>query len=221
MPRSPQEAIEWGRNQMWHPSQSWYQLCLSFVRQSYGLNGLYASAKDAWYGADHKHRTGDPGQVPRGAPAFMLGGTWGHVVLGLGNGLCLSNDVVERGRIHIVRIARIEQDWGYPLVGWTNDVNEVTVFRREREKPKPVIDLSIQIREAKRGGTGEFPGTRRIQRQLNRRYDAGLRIDGRFGKQTKREYAEFERKIDSPSRDGIPGEASLTYLAGNRYRVRP
>lgn len=121
--RTRADAITWGRRQVTNPSQTWLALCLSFVRQAFGLPALYPSATAAWEGAALKHRTTSPGSIPAGVPVFFKGGRFGHVVLSLGGGLCLSNDVVRRGRIDVVRIADITKAWGYPVLGWTGDLN--------------------------------------------------------------------------------------------------
>lgn len=122
-PRSIQAAISWGRHQVDMPNRDWNRLCLAFVRQAYGLPAVYPSARSAWEHAERRHATADPADVPRGAPAFFRGGEFWHVVLPVGEGLCLSNDVRRRGRIDVVSLDQITKAWGYPLIGWTEDLN--------------------------------------------------------------------------------------------------
>lgn len=133
--RSIPEAIAWARRQVTAPSHSWFQLCLSFVRQAYGLPAVYGSAKAAWEGAEDQVTTSRAAGIPRGVPVFYKGGTYWHVVLSLGDGLCLSNDVRRRGKIDVVRLDAITEAWGYPIIGWTRDLNGRTL----PAPPRPLV----------------------------------------------------------------------------------
>jgi len=61
-------------------------------------------------------------------------------------------------------------------------------------------------------------GVIRVQRALNQKLGAGLRVDGRFGPATKKAYAHWERVVGGNG-DGIPGEFSLVLLGAGRFNV--
>jgi len=117
--RSVSEAIEWARRQIHHPSQSWYRLCQSFVRQAYGVPGWANSAIIAWNKIPNgkKHIGGSPSSAPRGAALYYSGGQWGHVALA-SRTHALSNDYKRRGKIDYV--PRSLPAWGnFKYLGWS------------------------------------------------------------------------------------------------------
>lgn len=127
--RTGEAAISWGRDQITNPSQDWTRLCLKFVRSCYGIPAMYADAGKAWDNARMRHSTRDPLAIPRGAPAFFeTPGTADHIVLGLGRGLCLTNDWSAPGKISVARITDIVRGWNAPLLGWTEDLNGAPVY---------------------------------------------------------------------------------------------
>lgn len=84
----------------------------------------------------------------------------------------------------------------------------------------PSISLSRVIKQFSGDGpTRTLLGVKRVQRLLNKRLDRNLVIDGRAGPKTRAAYKDWEAKIDSPSVDGVPGEASLKRLVAGFYRV--
>jgi GH25 family lysozyme M1 (1,4-beta-N-acetylmuramidase) len=128
--RSGAEAEKWLRAQSTHPTQSWARLCLSAVRQAFGVDYTPASswptsdrsAGTAWDRAKFKHPTTDPAKVPKWVPVFFeTPGEADHVAFSVGGGRCLSNDFVRDGRIDECAIADIARKWG-PLKGWTEDL---------------------------------------------------------------------------------------------------
>lgn len=165
--RAVEAAIRWGRRQISAPSQDWTRLCLSFVRQAYNLPAVYPSAIAAWNGADLKRHTTNAATIPRGAPVFWQGGTWGHVAISLGDGTCLSNDVRRRGRIDRVRIDAISAAWGFRLLGYTRDLNGYSLPRPVL-KPTRVTNahakgeelLTILDRAVRSGRTGAVKASR-------------------------------------------------------------
>jgi hypothetical protein len=62
-------------------------------------------------------------------------------------------------------------------------------------------------------------GVVRIQRALNKKLGAGLRVDGRFGPATKRAFAHWERVVGGNG-DGVPGRFSLVLLGAGRFNVK-
>lgn len=148
MTRTPEQAIEWGTARI--GDFGWDNLCLSFVRQSFGIDYVgdwptsERQAGRAWDRAKHKHPTSDAGAIPRGVPVFWeLATEADHVALSLGNGWCLSNDFVVDGRIDKVRIADISNRWGR-LLGWTEDlVGNRVIPEKEPVKPMRVDGVDI------------------------------------------------------------------------------
>lgn len=91
-----------------------------------------ADAAECWHNAEHKHFTTDPADVPRGAPAFWLGGSegHGHVTLGTGHGGNYTMDLIRNGFFDLTGIANIAKTWHtLRLVGWAEDYDGVRVWR--------------------------------------------------------------------------------------------
>jgi hypothetical protein len=102
--RTVDDAIEWSRRQIDHPSQDWTNLCQSHVRQAMGVGAWAPSARDAWFTVPKSEKVsgGSPLDAPRGAAIYFTAGSAGHVALCIGkttNDKCLSNDYVRKGRI--------------------------------------------------------------------------------------------------------------------------
>lgn len=138
-PRTPEQAIDYGLALMRHHTFVEVGYCLRTVRTDYGVGPLYLDATEAWAGADKKHRTSNPKDIPRGVPAFWTGGSagHGHIVLSVGGGICLTTDFHESGYVDLARIDRIGPAWGLNLVGWTEDLNGVTVWTDKPDQPAP------------------------------------------------------------------------------------
>lgn len=119
-PRSPHDALQWAHDQIGIPG--WSGMCLSFVRTGYNLPGVYASASDAWDAAEHKHRTNDWRDIPKGAPVFGEGSNPdGHVAFNDGDGYMVTTN---SGTGYPVR--QTYGQWaamGYTPLGWTEDLN--------------------------------------------------------------------------------------------------
>lgn len=151
MSRSQKQAVAWAKARI--GDYGWDNLCLSFVRQAFGIyyNPDSAwptpdrNAGTAWDRATKKHRTSDPMSIPAGVPVFFEMPTVAdHVVLSTGNGRCISNDFHVDGRIDPVRIADIAQHWG-PLQGWTEDLIGNDVYREPKPPAPTFTDLSLQL----------------------------------------------------------------------------
>lgn len=112
-------AIRWAWSQVKGDVDDYQGLCLRFVRMCFNVAALYPSAIVAWVEADRKHRGGQK----RGRAGFFRGGEFGHVVLLLGDGLCISTDIRDPGQANRCRVADIEQAWGYDYLGYTDDLN--------------------------------------------------------------------------------------------------
>lgn len=122
--------------------------CLQFVRKVYchdggadrvpahrfsppPINFRDPFAAEAFEHAETKHRP-VAGQVPEpppvGVPVWWTGGASGHVAISAGRGFVLSTDYPAATQINRVSIKRLTQQWHKTYVGWTEDINTVTVF---------------------------------------------------------------------------------------------
>jgi len=99
--------------------------CLRFVRlEAWEIGGLYASAIDAWHGAQHRH----PGDrnPPIGAPMFYAGGRYGHIVVaGDRADLMRSTDCRTSGAVSEADTDWPVRSWGQRYLGWTEDLNGI------------------------------------------------------------------------------------------------
>lgn len=197
-----------------------YGYCLQQVRQWWGIGPKYGSAISAWYGARYKHRNSS---APRGAAVFYSGGRYGHVAFSLGNGYVRSTDVAGRGRVGTVPINWFARNWGYNLLGWTEDLNGVKLPLGSTSTSSgttlPKVDLSAAQGAAR---TNPPMSTNRvtyaqvihIERALVK---VGLNpgpVDGHYGTTCKSAYAAWQRRLgySGSGADGIPGMTSLTAL---------
>jgi len=103
--------------------------CLQTVREYFGIPPREADATSAWETAKVKH----PGMagIKRGAPLFWAhdgGSGHGHIVIYVGRGKCRSTDYFRgSGLIGTVSVDSISASRGSQPVGWTEDINGVTI----------------------------------------------------------------------------------------------
>lgn len=137
------EANRFARHEVQHPSIDWYRWCLKFVRTAWGLPMKYATARDAWENGTQVAYTGNPNDIPFGAPVFSKARNAGpddswHVFLAGGffpkrqDRLFRSTDIVAHGRISPVPIQAFIDRWDHEILGWTRDLNGQTL-----NLPKP------------------------------------------------------------------------------------
>lgn len=120
--RTVRGAIEWARDQVHNGAAVWFQLCLMFVRMCFNVDPLHPDAKTAWLESPGKVRC-STADAKRGHAGFFRGGEHWHVVLLLGNGLCISTDVKRKGLPDVCRLADIEAAWGYVFLGYVTNLN--------------------------------------------------------------------------------------------------
>jgi hypothetical protein len=120
-------------------------MCLQRVRLCYDVAALYTDAATAWLRARHRHPQVDPAAFPRGVPVFWTGGSagHGHIAIATGDGECWSTDILRGGHWDKVPIDLIRQRWGLALVGWTEDLNGVTVYEPTLEEDMPLTPDEI------------------------------------------------------------------------------
>lgn len=153
MARTAKQAVAWARARV--GDYGWDNLCLSFVRQAFGI--YYSPDSEwpadermagvAWDRAKKKHRETDPMKIPFGVPVFFeLQTEADHVTLSTGNGRCIGNDFLVDGRIDPARISDIADRWG-PLLGWTEDLIGNTVWTPPKPPPPDpkFTELTFQL----------------------------------------------------------------------------
>lgn len=198
-------------------SRDWTGWCLKFVRIMLGVAASHPSAIKAWDGAKFKHTTGTP---PKGVPIFWRIGEFGHVALSDGNGYCYSTDILRRGKVDRVPIARIASRWGAKYLGWTEDLNGVRVYTPPKppaaKPPAKKTQVSLAaLRYHAKHGTGDYspassgPMCEGVKRRL---VQLGCGTDANS---FARCYAAWQRKLGYKGKDadGIPGMTSLKALA--------
>jgi hypothetical protein len=100
-------------------------MCLKYVRTWLGIGSREASAIDAWNAAKVKHPNDQ--KPPRGAPVFWKGGQYGHIALAIDNDNGRSTDTTSSGKVGTQNGNWWKNNWGYQYLGWTEDVNGVTI----------------------------------------------------------------------------------------------
>jgi hypothetical protein len=107
--------------------------CQKRVRLAWGVpsDGTASAAAD-WHNSRHRHATTDAASIPRGALVRWVGGShgYGHVAIATGDGRCWSTDIRRPGWFDLVPITEIHARWGLTLVGWTEDIDGVTVWHK-------------------------------------------------------------------------------------------
>jgi hypothetical protein len=133
-------------------------MCQKFVRDPcWKVPSLYGSAIDAWNGAAEKH----PGDrtPPVGAPCYYRGGQYGHAVIYAGNGKIRSTDCTSRSQVSEQSLDWPERAWGYDYLGWTGDINGVTLPLGSDTGTEGLDDVGLQDEISEwspdEGSTGE------------------------------------------------------------------
>lgn len=120
--------------------------CMLRTRECFGAPAIgdfdhngRASAYDGWEFAKKKHPTSSFVGIPAGVPVWWKGGSHGdgHVAISAGNGKIWSTDILRTGRYDHVDGLLIQQKWGLTFLGWSEDINGVTVYTAD--EPKPVV----------------------------------------------------------------------------------
>lgn len=114
---SCQDAMRWAIQQVQHPTEDWFYLCLKFVTVAYGAPQGTPRAIDMWNTVPAESRHSPNTIAPPGALMFWAPN---HVALSLGNNMLVSIDVLGRGRAWIVSLQTIQARWNMPYLGWTD-----------------------------------------------------------------------------------------------------
>ena len=203
--RTGTKAIAWAKAQTTQPSRSWHNLCLMFVRSCYGVAAREPNAKRAWETARKQHKTTDADSIPAGAPVFWKTRTanW-HIALSVGDGYCYSSDVGGRGKIGKIGIGALSRAWGATLLGWSEDLNGVTVYTKPAKPKVPPYPVGIGPGKTK-------PSARELQQQLKR---AGfmpktVKEADHYGPATKAAVARFHAKYPKYRSDGVVRDSRI------------
>ena len=104
---------------------------------------------------------------------------------------------------------------------------DTSKWLQTKRKPVPTTP-SLRLHNAKDAARHPHKAihpvaTKRIQRALNARLNAGLTVDGVYGKGTRQAYKAWQRHLGRTGDrvNGIPSQGALTKLGANRFRVVP
>lgn len=106
--------------------QTLFNRCLQYVRTWLGVGSKYGSAEEAWNNVNTSHMDASP---PSGVPTWWTNGGNGHVALSAGGGKVYTTDMPKKYRIGLVPLSQIARDWGYKYRGWSEDINEVNIYK--------------------------------------------------------------------------------------------
>lgn len=192
--------------------------CLGTIRRCFGVPGMQnvspagGTAKLAWDRANHRHPfRGSYKAVPAAVPFFWRGGSkgYGHIAISAGDGKCWSTDVKRPGKVDLVTLASITNNWSsFTPLGWTEDLNGVRIAAQLPEVSFQNIQRAATTKKYK----NSYPAqTKLVQSALKKQKLLGYYIPGRFGGNTRRAMARW----------GVFTKANLTRLgnATDLFRV--
>jgi uncharacterized protein YraI len=119
-PRSCSQAVTWAIN---HETTTYhadyYNLCDHVMGLAYGFPASGSTtAYNHWLAVPARYKHAGDTSVPAGGLAFFSGGA-GHVMISIGGGKFVSNDIHGNGTLTETTIAEIRSKWGKPYLGWT------------------------------------------------------------------------------------------------------
>ncbi|GIL24778.1 SH3 domain-containing protein [Actinocatenispora comari] len=119
-PRSCAKAVTWAKNHRTTTYHSgYYRMCDHLVGLAYGFSHSGSTtAYVHWTQVPKKYKHAGSTTVPAGGLAFFGGGS-GHVMISIGGGKFVSNDIHGNGTYTTTTIKEIKQKWGKPYLGWT------------------------------------------------------------------------------------------------------
>lgn len=119
--RTIQQAMEWAQGMNGKPAPGGPHHCQELIRTAYGLPAWAPSALDAWKRIPHDqlHPGDNIYAVPAGAMAYYSFEPYGHVVLSLGGGKCLTTDYCKPGQACIAPITLPHWAGEMHWLGWS------------------------------------------------------------------------------------------------------
>ena len=176
-------------------------LCLQFVRTCYGIPAKYPSAASAWANAKKRHKTSSLSDVPVGAPVFFSAATpYGHVAIYLGGGKFRTN-YSAKGTVITASLSD-PVFAGMKMLGWTEDLNGVTIKFEKSGNTNGVLDTPAKVGAWQKSMNKVFPSysdfavdnsyddySKKVTREFQRR--VGLKQTGNVDFATAREMRKF------------------------------
>ncbi|GAA4203323.1 hypothetical protein [Actinocatenispora rupis] len=119
-PRTCAQAVSWAVS---HETTSYvadyYNRCDHVVGLAYGFSASGSTtAYNHWLAVPASLKHAGDTNVPPGGLAFFSGGA-GHVMISIGDGKFVSNDIHGNGTLTETTISEIKSTWGKPYLGWT------------------------------------------------------------------------------------------------------
>jgi len=175
MARSGEAAISVARKwlQAANREYNFRRYCLRITREALGIGPKYQTAYGAWQGAKYKHKfNGNYNSVPRGVAFFWRGpSSAGHIVLTLGGGLCLTNDLAGPGTYTVAKLSTITSKWGATPLGWTEDLNGVRYYSKPAPVKKGTVNADVFFKgvNTNRPTAGQSVQISRVKKALRSR----------------------------------------------------
>ncbi|GGL26647.1 peptidase inhibitor family I36 protein [Phycicoccus endophyticus] len=118
-PHTCAQAVTWAKNHIHSGNQAgYYNLCDHLVGLAYGwAHSGSSTAYVHWTQIPATYKHAGSTNVPAGGLAFFGGGS-GHVMISIGGGTFISNDIHGNGSYTKTTIAEIKNKWGKPYLGW-------------------------------------------------------------------------------------------------------
>lgn len=208
-PNTPEEAI--AKAKSWSREGVFFGVgqCLRTVRQYYGVSAKYLTAALSYEHSDRKFHRASGVNCPRGVPVYWTGGSSGagHIAISVGGGLCLSTDWKRQGKIDYARIDDITSHWGLTFEGFTQEINDVIVWRF------PIPADTVHLNDVQPGDRND--DVLKLKKRLHDKGYKGFIVKSpKFGKGTLAAYKKYQERLgfNGADADGKPGRTSLKKL---------
>lgn len=170
MTRNRDDGAAWAKGKVGYVGYG--GLCLQFTREAYAIPSKYGDAAEAWDHAQHKHKTSSTSGIPYGVPIWFDSpeSSHGHVAVYVGDGRMITT----HASTNTIGNDAVSQwiGWGYRLLGWSDDINGVTIPSGDDNKPSGGLTVD---------GIWGSSTTKRIQQVLGTDYH-----DGEVSRQNKK-----------------------------------
>lgn len=119
-PHSCAQAVTWAKSHEHSGySSAYYRTCDHLVALAYGFSSSGSTtAYVHWTQIPAKYKHAGATNVPAGGLAFFQSSSAGHVMISIGGGKFVSNDIHGNGSYTVTTIAEIKSKWGQKYLGW-------------------------------------------------------------------------------------------------------
>jgi len=119
-PHTCAQAVTWAKNHITTAYHSeYYRACDHIVGLAYGFSHSGSvTAYAHWQAIPGSFKHAGDRSVPAGGLAFFSTSSAGHVMISIGGGEFVSNDIHGNGTYTKTTIAQIENSWGAHYLGW-------------------------------------------------------------------------------------------------------